>query len=63
MLEAKNTALAELEKRIKVYKADLDEVNDKFGGLNSIDQQIRIAKLKERSVHQLLTQLDSTMVS
>lgn len=53
----------ELEKRLNIYKHDLDEVNERFGGLNSIDEQIRIAKLKERSVQQLLNQLDGTMSS
>ena len=69
-IQAQHTAIIEKHKEIDtlrktadVYKKLVDEINDRFGGMNSVDEQIRMAKHKEKAVAQLLTQLENTLVS
>ena len=61
-IQAQHTAIVEkhkeidtLKKTAQLYKSLVDEINEKFGGMNSVDEQIRMAKHKERAVAQLLT--------
>ena len=68
-IQAQHTAIIEKHKEIDtlrktadVYKKLVDEINDRFGGMNSVDEQIRMAKHKEKAVAQLLTQLENTLV-
>ena len=58
----KNKEIDTLRKTADVYKKLVDEINDRFGGMNSVDEQIRMAKHKEKAVAQLLTQLENTLV-
>jgi hypothetical protein len=39
-----------LKKTVSLYKAIADEIDSKFGGMASVEEQIQTAKLKEMSV-------------
>ena len=43
----------EARKSMEFYKTQVDLINEEFGGINAIKEQIKIAKLKEQSVGNL----------
>ena len=52
-----------LKKYSETYKSIVDEIDSKFGGMNSIYDAIRLAKVKEEAVAGLLTKLEAVLVS
>ena len=50
IIELRHKEINDLKKSLQVYKNVVDEIETKFGGMNAVDDQIRTAKLKERSV-------------
>lgn len=48
---------------MEFYKSSVDLINEKFGGINAIQEQIKIAKLKEQSVGNMISNLDTCIVS
>jgi len=54
---------AETIKQRDIFKKLVDEINEKFGGMNAVDEAIRLARLKEESVAGLLSRLETVMES
>ena len=53
----------EIEKKLEYYRSAVELINEKFGGINAIQEQIKIAKLKEQSIGTMLNKLDTCIVS
>jgi hypothetical protein len=47
----------------EMYKQTHDEVNKKYGGMNALENAIKMAKLKEEAVAGLLSKLEFVLVS
>lgn len=50
-------------KQVDVYKTQVDLINEKYGGITAVQDMIKIAKLKEQSVGNLMHKLDTCIVS
>lgn len=69
-IEEQKQALIQAHREIDIcqklrdmYKATVDQINDKFGGITAVDDAIRNAKCKEDAVGGLLTKLEFILVS
>ena len=47
----------------ETYKRIVDEIEQRFGGMNAVDDAIRLAKIKEESVGGLVKKLETVLVS
>ena len=63
VVRAAHKDVNDVTKTMEFYKSTVELINEKFGGINSIDEQIKIAKLKEQSVGNLWSKLDTCIVS
>ena len=63
IVQAAHKETDEMEKKMEFYKSTVELINEKFGGIDSVGDQIRIAKLKEQSVGNLFNKLDTCIVS
>ena len=63
IVQAAHHETSEVEKKMMFYKSTVELVNEKFGGIEAIEEQIKIAKLKEQSVGNLMNKLDTCIVS
>lgn len=63
VVQAAHRETDEVEKKMEFYKSTVDLINEKFGGIDAVGDQIRIAKLKEASVGNLYKKLDTCIVS
>ena len=63
IVQAAHHETSEVEKKMMFFKSTVELVNEKFGGIDSIEEQIKIAKLKEQSVGNLMHKLDTCIVS
>ena len=52
-----------MTKQVNYYKRVSDEIEETFGGINSVREQIKIAKLKESSVGTMVSNLETCIVS
>ena len=69
-IEEQKRALIEAHKendttsrQLEVFRKQVELINNEFGGINSVKEQIQIAKLKEQSVGDLWRKLDTCIVS
>lgn len=53
----------ELIKQRDSFKRIVDEISEKFGGINAVDEAIRLARIKEDSVAGLLQKLETVLES
>ena len=63
IVQAAHHETSEVEKKLAFFKSTVELINEKFGGIESIEDQIKIAKLKEQSVGNLMSKLDTCIVS
>ena len=63
IVQAAHHETSEVEKKMEFFKSTVELVNEKFGGIEAIEEQIKIAKLKEQSVGNLMHKLDTCIVS
>ena len=52
-----------MTRKMNFFKETVEVINNEFGGLNSIKEQIKIAKLKEQSVGNMVSNLETCIVS
>ena len=62
-IEKREREIHSLQKTLTVYKNQVDEINTRFGGMNAVDDAIRLAKMKEGAVGDLLQRLSHALVS
>ena len=53
----------DLKRQYEFWKGQIDQINDKFGGYNEIERQIKVAKLKEEAVGNLWKKLNTCIHS
>ena len=63
VVRAAHKEVDDVTKQMEFYQSQVNLINEKFGGINSIDEQIKIAKLKEQSVGNLWSKLDTCINS
>ena len=63
IVQAAHHETAQVEKKLEFFKSTVELINSKFGGIEAIEDQIKIAKLKEQSVGNLMNKLDTCIVS
>ena len=63
VVQAAHKETDEVERKMEFYKSTVDLINEKFGGIDAVGDQIRIAKMKEQSVGNLWNKLDTCINS
>ena len=52
-----------MTQKMKFFQDQVEIINNEFGGINAIKEQIKIAKMKEQSVGKMISNLDTCIVS
>ena len=63
IVQAAHHETSEVEKKLAFFKSTVELINEKFGGIEAVEDLVKIAKLKEQSVGNLMSKLDTCIVS